>query len=364
MQLYSPWALLLLLLLPVLWYLTARKKRTAPLKFPTLGDVRNCPVSWRLRFRPLLKVARLVCLVLLIVALARPRKGTVLSEISTEGVAIEAVVDHSGSMSTEMDYYGQKLNRLEAVKKVLSDFIAGDKKNLTGRSSDLIGLITFARYADTACPLVLSHNVLLEFLKQTDIVRLRSEDGTAIGDALALAAARLKKAEEEIERRRVQLGLNNEQDRGEEAEAGFKIKSKAIILLTDGRHNAGQYDPLEAAELASKWGIKIYTIGIGSAQSYTTIQTMMGSFKVPSRQDLDEGLLKAIAEKTGGFYSRADDAKALHKVVEKIDSLEKTEVKSIQYTQYAERFGPWTAGALLVLALEMLAGTTIFRKIP
>ncbi|HUW18198.1 MAG TPA: VWA domain-containing protein [Sedimentisphaerales bacterium] len=364
MQLYSPWALLLFLSLPLLWFLTASRKRTAAVKFSSLRDIKACPVSWRLRSRPLLTAARLVCLGLLIVALARPRKGTVLSEIATEGVAIEALVDHSGSMGTEMDYYGEKLNRLEVVKRVFADFISGDEKGLGGRSGDLIGLVTFARYADTTCPLVLGHNVLLEFLKQTEIVRLRSEDGTAIGDALALAAARLKKAEEEIEQRRVQLGMTLGESSEAKEESGFKIKSKAIILLTDGRNNTGQYDPLEAAELAKKWGIKIYTIGIGSAEAYTTIQTMMGSFKIPSQQDLDEGLLKMIAEKTGGFYGRAGDAKALREIVERIDSLEKSKVKSIQYTQFAERFGPWTAGALLVLALEMLAGCTVFRKVP
>jgi Ca-activated chloride channel family protein len=364
MQLYSPWALLLLPVLPILGYLMVRRKRTAAVKFPSLGEMRSCPLSWRLRCRPLLTVARLLCLGLLIVAFARPREATVLSEISTEGVAIEAVVDHSGSMQTEMDYYGRKLNRLEVVKKVLADFITGDRKGLSGRSSDLVGLITFAGYADTICPLVLSHNVLLEFLKRTELVRLRSEDGTAIGDAIALAAARLKKAEEEIERRRAQLGLTGENNPHRQEESGFKIKSKAIVLLTDGRHNAGRYAPLEAAELARKWGIKIYTIGIGSAQAYTTIQTMMGSFKLPSRQDLDEGLLKTIAERTGGFYSRADDAEALHEIVEKIDSLEKTEVKAVQYARYSEDFGPWAAAALLALALQMLAGCTLFRKIP
>jgi Ca-activated chloride channel family protein len=300
---------------------------------------------------------------LLVVALARPRKGTVLSEISTEGVAIEAVVDRSGSMQTEMDYYGQKLNRLEVVKKVLSDFIEGDKEDLRGRSSDLIGLITFARYADTKCPLVHSHNVLTEFLKKTEIVAIRSEDGTAIGDALALAGARLKKAEEEIQQRKMQLALSGEKISDAEG-SGFKIKSKVIILLTDGINNAGQYNPLEAAELAKKWGIKIYTIGIGSGQAYTTIQTPLGTYKMPTGQNLDEGLLKAIAESTGGFYGRADDAKKLSKIVEKIDELEKTEVKSIQYTQFAERFGPWTLAALLVLGLEMFAGCTVFRKIP
>jgi len=363
MQLYSPWALLLFLLLPGLVLLAFRKKRTAALKFPSLVDVKNCLVSWRIRFRPLLLIARLLCIGLLIIALARPRKGTVLSEISTEGVAIEVVADRSGSMQAEMDYYGQKVTRLEAVKKVLSDFINGDKKGLSGRSNDLLGLVTFARYADTLCPLVLSHNVLLEFLKKTDIVKLRSEDGTAIGDAIALAAARLKKAEKTLQQRRAQLI-----EAGEKAlvkqQGGFKIKCKVIILLTDGINNAGEYGPLQAAELAGKWKIKIYAIGIGSGQSYTTIQTPLGNYKMPTGRNLDEGLLKSIAEKTGGFYSRADDAKSLEKIVRRIDKLEKSEVKSIQYTQYAELFGPWTLAALSILVLEILASCTVFRKIP
>jgi len=363
MQLYSPWALILLLVLPVMAYLMLRRKGTAAVRFPSLVDMKNCLISWRIRFRPLLTIARLLCVALLIVALARPRKGTVLSEISTEGVAIEAVVDHSGSMQTEMDYYGDNLNRLEVVKKVLSDFIEGDKKDLKGRSSDLIGLITFARYADTICPLVHSHNVLTEFLKKTEIVKIRSEDGTAIGDAIALGAARLQKAEEEIKLRRQQL-ISSGENISDSDEGGFKIKSKVMILLTDGINNAGQYDPLEAAELAKKWGIKIYTIGIGSGQAYTTIQTPLGNYKMPTGQQLDERLLEAIAEKTGGFYGRADDAQTLRSIVEKIDELEKTEVKSVQYTQFAEHFGPWTLAALLLLAVEMLASCTIFRKIP
>jgi len=363
MQLYSPWALVLLLALPVMAYLMLRRKGTAAVRFPSLIDINSCTVSWRIKLRPMLTVARLVCIALLIVALARPRKGTVLSEISTEGVAIEAVVDHSGSMETEMDYYGDKLNRLEVVKKVLSDFIKGNEKDLKGRSSDLIGLITFARYADTICPLVHSHNVLIEFLKKTEIVKIRSEDGTAIGDAIALAAARLRKAEEEIQLRKQQL-ISSGVKISDTDEGSFKIKSKVIILLTDGINNAGQYDPLEAAELAKKWGIKIYTIGIGSGQAYTTIQTPLGTYKMPTSQQLDENLLRAIAQKTGGFYSRADDAKSLLSIVEKIDELEKTEVKSVQYMQYAERFGPWTLMALLVLVAEILARCTIFRKIP
>jgi Ca-activated chloride channel family protein len=363
MQLYSPWALIFLLILPAMAYLMLRRKGTAAVRFPSLVDMKNCLFSWRIRFRPVLTIARLLCVALLIVALARPRKGTVLSEISTEGVAIEAVVDHSGSMQTEMDYYGDKLNRLEVVKKVLSDFIEGNKKDLKGRPSDLIGLITFARYADTLCPLVHSHNVLTEFLKKTEIVKIRSEDGTAIGDAIALGAARLKKAEEEIRQRKQQL-ISSGEKISDDKESGFKIKSKVMILLTDGINNAGQYDPLEAAELAKKWGIKIYTIGIGSGHAYTTIQTPLGTYKMPTSQQLDEGLLKSIAEKTGGFYGKADDAKTLLNIVKKIDKLEKSKVTSVQYTQFAEHFGPWTLAALLVLVTEMLASCTIFRKIP
>ena len=232
MKLYSPLALLLLLLLPVLAYLMVRKKGTAAVRFPSLGELRNCPASWRLRFRPVLVAARLVCLGLLIVARARPREETVLSEVSTEGVAIEAVVDHSGSMQTEMDYYGDKQNRLDVVKKVLAAFISGDNKAFAGRASDLIGLVTFARYADTTCPLVLGHDVLLEFLDETEIVRLRSEDGTAIGDAIALAAARLRKAEEEMSR-----VLSDAKRKSEWEAAGIiaEAKQRAEQIINEAR---------------------------------------------------------------------------------------------------------------------------------
>jgi Ca-activated chloride channel family protein len=137
-----------------------------------------------------------------------------------------------------------------------------------------------------------------------------------------------------------------------------------MIRLTDGRNTTGRYSPLDAADLAKKWGVKIYTIGIGSAQAYRTVQTLLGTYRMPAQQELDEELLKAIADRTGGFYSRADDAQALRDVVKRIDELEKTEVKSVQYTQYAERFGGWTLPALVLLGLEILAGCTVLRKIP
>ena len=137
-----------------------------------------------------------------------------------------------------------------------------------------------------------------------------------------------------------------------------------MILLTDGRNNMGEYNPLEAAELAKEWGIKIYTIGISSAQTFRTVEIMGRTYQMPIPQDLDERLLKTIADQTGGFYSRADDVEALREIVKKIDQMEKTNVKSIQYTQYAERYGFLTLSALVLLGLEILTGCTVFRKIP
>jgi Ca-activated chloride channel family protein len=343
MNFHSPWSLLLLLLLPVLAFVVKRKDIDARIKFSSVDKFASCPVSWRIRLRPMLLIIRFVCLALLIFALARPRRGTTISQKSTEGVAIQVVLDRSGSMAEQMG----SLNRLEVAKRVLTDFVRGDDKNLKGRPQDLIGLITFARYADTKCPLVHAHDAMLEFMNKTQLVQIRSEDGTAIGDALSLGAARLRKAEEELVNRRIRLGIEEDDD--------FKIKSKVIILLTDGNNNAGQYQPLEAAKLAKEWGIKIYTIGIGSEKKF---------FGMPMGSALDERLLKAIAEGTGGFYGRADDAKALESIIEKIDELEKTKVKSIQYTHYAERFGRLAFWALMLLMIEIILTSTVFRKIP
>jgi Ca-activated chloride channel family protein len=359
-DLYSPWVLLLLLTLPVLVWLMVRRKRQPAVKFSNLAAVKGYSPSWRQRFRPLLIVLRVVCIACLIFALARPRKGTMISQISTEGVAIEMVVDRSGSMGTEMPYGGQTLSRLDVVKRVFTDFVKGDKKDFKGRGSDMVGLVTFARYPDTVCPLVQNHEVLTQFLKRASVARLQSEDGTAIGDAVALAAARLYKAEDELKRRTAALA-------GDAAKSGeeFTIKSKIMVLLTDGNNNYGKYDPLEAAALAKKWGIKIYAIGVGGGQSFVTMQTPMGTYKMPTGgQELDEQLLKAMAEQTGGFYARAEDADALKGICKKIDDLEKTKVTSVQYTQYAERFSIWAWVALGALIAEILASCTIFRKIP
>jgi len=364
LQLHSPWILLLLLLGPLTAYLMLRRRSRARLRFSSLRDARAVPKSWRIRLRPMLMLARMACIVLLVVALARPRQGSKYHKISTKGVALELVVDRSGSMETQMAYEGRQLNRLEVVKGVLADFISG-KGPLEGRPNDLMGLITFARYADTVCPLVHAHDALLGFLQQTKVVGQRSpENATAIGDALALAAARLKKSEEEIAQRNAKLKARAAGTDGEQAKPEFEINSKAIILLTDGQNNAGQYRPLEAVELAKNWGIKIYTIGIGGGEAFTKVKGIFGDFLMPTGQELDERLLRAVAQRTGGFYGRAGDGEALRTICEKIDQQEKSEIESVQYSRFEEKFSPLALAALLMLAAEIMLSCTVFRKIP
>lgn len=364
MELYSPWVLILLVLAPLTVYLMIRRGGRARLRFSSLRDARRVGTSLRIKLRPLLVVARMLCIALLVVALARPRQGSKFHEISTKGVALELVVDRSGSMKAQMGFEGRQLTRLEVVKKVLNDFVKGGN-GLDGRPNDLTGLVTFARYADTICPPVQgqTHDALLELLKQTQIVTTQNEDGTSIGDAIALGAARLKTIEQEITQRNNRLKASMELEEGQEAKSEYEIQSKAMVLLTDGRNNAGDYDPMEAAELAKKWGIKIYTIGIGGGEALMRRQDMFG-FLMSSGSDLDEGLLKAVAETTGGFYSRADDGEALREICDRIDQEEKTEIESVEYSRYEEKFSPLALAALVVLALEIVLSCTIFRKIP
>ena len=364
MELYSYWVLILLILAPLVWYLQRRRSSRAQLRFSTLREAGGLGKSWRIRLRWLPVAARMACILLLVVALARPRQGSKHHKVSTKGVILELVVDRSGSMEAQMNYKNRQMTRLDVVKEVLKDFIKGDEE-LEGRSNDMLALVTFARYADTVCPLVHAHDALLGFLEQTEFVPQRSEENaTAIGDAIALAAARLKKAEEEITRRNAKLMASANLEQDQQIKPEFEIQSKAIILLTDGQQNTGKYKPMEAAQLAKEWGITIYTIGIGGGEAFMTMQTPFGDYKIPARQEFDERPLKAVAELTGGFYGRASDGETLREICKRIDEQEKSEIESIEYSRYEERFGPWALAALLALMAEMVMGCTVFRKIP
>ena len=352
MRFAAPQAFLLLpLLLLVAWFYL-RRGRTATVRFSSLRHVGTLGRSVRLWARPLLPVLRLAALALLIVAIARPQTSRSETRMSTEGIALEMVVDRSGSMRAEMDFEGERLNRLEVVKRVFTEFVVGNGDDLPGRPHDLIGMIAFARFADTAAPLVRAHDALVQFVQGTKIVQFRAEDGTAIGDALALAAARLKRAEEDIAR----WTENGAAD-------SFKIKSKAIILLTDGRNNAGDMTPGQAAALARDWGIKIYAIGIGGGEEFITVRTPLGTVRVPTG-GMDEATLRTVAEVSGGRYFVAADGDALRNVYREIDRLEKTEIETLEFAQHDEAFLPYALAAGLLLLSEIILSNTWLRRAP
>ena len=249
-------------------------------------------------------------------------------------------------MDAEVENNGHLARRIDIVKKNLSDFINGNGRELSGRPDDLIGLIAFARYADTLAPLSLSHTVISNFTDNLDVVKIKDEDGTSIGDAVALAAARLKSVEN-----------NND------PEGGYQITSRIIILLTDGENNSGKYSPREAAELAAGWGIKIYSIGFGGT-AYYTMNSLFGNRRVPVGAAVDEATLKAIAEITGGAYFQADSAADLGGIYKTIDDMEKTEI--VSYTRYKcrELFVAFALTGLLLTAAGLALDATVLRRLP
>jgi Ca-activated chloride channel family protein len=359
----NPGAFWLALLLPVLAMPLLRRVRArtrrdaAALGLPTATFAAGAGIGWRLRLRWLPAALRLACLALAVLALARPQKLIGQTHNSTKGIAIQVVLDRSGSMGEPMVFDGREMSRLEAVKRVLAQFVNGDGQELKGRAGDLIGLIAFSRFADTVCPLVQAHDALLDLASQTRVVTNRAEDGTAIGDALALGAARLKQAEDDINRRGAASGSKARPD--------FTIKSKIIILLTDGASNAGEVAPEEAAQLAARWGIKIYAIGIGAGESYQVIDMgPFGSQRIPIGGAVDEDVLRGVASATGGRYWEASDAGSLRQIYAEIDRLEKTEVESLETTNADELYALPASGAAVLLAAEVLLVTLVLRRFP
>jgi len=352
MHFESPWAFLLLILIPALPFIRRFTIKQSAIRFSSTGNASRAGRSLRRRLYQLPTVIRMIALVCLVIALARPQTGREQIVETSKGIAIEMVIDRSSSMGAEMEFDGRQMTRLDAVKEVFKNFALGDGKDLPGRPNDLIGMIDFARYPDTICPLTLAHGALPPFLDTIKLVKTRSEDGTAIGDALALAAAHLEKADEALARQR------------SENKKSYKIKSKIIILLSDGENNAGKRDPLQAAELAARWGIKVYAIAVGGGESVQSIRTPFGVFKVPANQRVDTTALKQIAQETGGFFREATDAQSLSAIYQEIDQMEKSEIESIKFVDYKESFIPFAMLGLLFIGLEIILSNTIFRKIP
>lgn len=361
-----PWAFLLLLAIPVVVWASRRGKRQGTIRFSSVANASNSGVSWRMRLRWLLPALRVLVLMLLTIGLARPQQGRDAVREVSQGVAMEMLVDRSGSMGQELIDDGRRVSRLDVVKQVFKEFVQGNQKDLKGRPNDLIGMVAFARYADTVCPLTLSHEALDYFLDSISVVTRRSEDGTAIGDALALGAARLKTAEDQLKQanRSLQLKGGGVDPASGAPASGYTIKSKVIILLTDGQNNAGKRSPLEAARMAREWGIKVYAIGVGGREATMALQTPFGEYKVPAGPGVDEATLKAIAEETGGACWLAESTDKLEAVYREIDRMEKTEIEAIRYLDYLERFPVFVLAALVLLCFEQVLASTVFRRIP
>jgi Ca-activated chloride channel homolog len=324
MSLARPWLLLLLLALPIWWWL--RKRGRAPAA--RYSDVTLAAEAGRRRWWVALPpVLRILSLASLCLAATGPRIGGDKVEIKQEGIAIVITIDISSSMLAE-DFAPS--NRLEVAKQQAVGFIRG-------RAADRIGLVAFAGEALTQVPVTLDYPVIEQAVMDLKIGSL--EDGTAIGSGLATAVNRLRRAPD---------------------------KSKVILLLTDGENNKGLIDPRTAAATAAAFGIKVYTIGVGTiGEAPIPTGRGLGGFRyelLPVR--IDEPLLQEIAQKTGGRYFRAKDSEALSRIFRQIDALEKTPIHVTRYTRYDETTRPLILFGLGALALELLIATTLVVRVP
>jgi Ca-activated chloride channel family protein len=336
-----PW---LLVLVPVVGFLALRKGGSGSALSVASLQLWDHVGPGRARFLWVLRVLRFLGLALLVVALARPQAGTNRSMEVSEGIAIQLLVDVSSSMDMGMDLPGgERQTRMEVAKELVEDFIAGDDGKLGGRDGDLIGLITFARYPDTRSPLTFGHPALLQLVRGLEVQDRPNEDGTAYGDALALAAARLEHLDE----------MN---ESGQWSVAG-EIASRVIVLLTDGENNSGNHLPLEAAGLAKKWGCRVYCISLGDQQP--------ANGGVPSTQlSSAEQVMDHISDETGGVFRKAFDYESLKAVYEEIDQLEQSEISTRNFTETYEWFWLPLAMAIGALALATALEATWLRTAP
>ncbi|MDR4507555.1 MAG: VWA domain-containing protein [Candidatus Brocadiaceae bacterium] len=327
----DPFILLFLLVVPLLIFFSFRRGGSTQVVFSSVKTLKKLkPTFWQ-RYRFVLIVLRSMVVVLLVIALARPQLGNKKTKVKTEGIDIVLAVDISGSMLAEdFSLDDKRYNRLYVIKQVVKDFI-------NKRISDPMGLVAFAGQAYTQCPMTLDYGMVLQLLEEVEIGMV--EDGTAIGSAIASSVARLKDT---------------------------KSKSKIIILLTDGRNNAGEIDPFTAAEIAKTFGIKIYTIGAGTKGLAPFPATDLFGNKIMRQVkiDIDDDSLKEIAKITGGKYYRATDTKSLQKIYQQIDRLEKTESEITQYTEYKDLFHWFLLPGFGLLLFELGLAKTRFRKIP
>ena len=324
---------LALVLLPVagvvIWLLTRRLRSGGPrIAFPDAVGLAGLPASPWVRLERTLPWIRGGAVVLAVIALARPQAGSALTSVSSNGVDIVVAIDISGSMRCEDT---RPRNRLAVAKECIARFVAG-------RPDDRVGVVAFGSVATTRCPLTLDHDMLMRFVEELDFAP-PGEDRTALGMGLATAVNRMRAS---------------------------KAKSKVVVLVTDGRNNAGQLGPDSAAEAARALGFKVYTIGVGSEGEVPCLvdDPQVGRRYVQVQADFDEAGLRKIAETTGARYFRAADAAGFAKAFTEIDALEKTELESRVRILYTEKFRQALLPAGLLLGFELLLAGTRLRRIP
>jgi Ca-activated chloride channel family protein len=314
-----------LLFIPVLvvWYIITNNQRSASVRVSSTAAMGLG--SWKSALRHLPFICRMLCLGFIIVALAKPQTKNENQRTEGEGVDIILCIDVSGSM-TAQDF---QPNRLEAAKAVAIDFV-------NRRITDRIGVVIFSGESFTQCPLTTDHAVLVSAIK--NIRNGLLEDGTAIGSGLSTSVDRIRTS---------------------------TSKSKIVVLLTDGENNGGLIDPKTAKEIAKAFGIRVYTIGVGS-EGYATQpeNTPMGVVTQQVKVSIDEKLLTEIANETGGKYFRAKDNETLAGIYSEIDGLEKTKMEVINTIRYNDKFFPFIAAAIFFLLLELILRYLILRKFP
>ena len=322
---YPAFFLLLFLLPPI--FLWAKRREKLEFAFSSFELLKDRPTTTRMFLYKILPFLRALMFLLLIAALARPSSISSDKEYQTNGVDIIIALDLSGSMLAE-DF--QPENRVSVAKEEAIKFI-------NGRENDRIGLVVFAKKAFTQCPLTLDYRILTQLISEIHIGMIA--DGTAIGMGIATAVNRLRDS---------------------------NAKSKVIILLTDGENNAGNIDPITAAELAKSFGIKVYTIGIGRGGMvpFPVDDPLFGKRYVQANVEIDETTLKRIADITGGLFFRARDTAGLSEIYERINNLEKSEVKVKEYRSYNEMFPLFLIPAFILLLFEIFLRQTIFLKVP
>lgn len=307
----------------IVWYIYKLRKMKASLNISSTGAFQFMPATWRVRLRHVNFILRCLALAALIIVLTRPQIVNSFEKANTEGIDIVMAIDVSSSMLAE----DLKPTRLAASKQVASEFV-------NDRPNDRIGLVIFAGEAFTQCPLTTDHKVLLNLINDVNIGFI--EDGTAIGLGLATAVNRLKDSDS---------------------------KSRVVILLTDGSNNAGNITPVDAAHFAQEFGIRVYTIGVGSKGPATLTDPYTG-VKMKIDADIDEAVLKEIATLTDGEYFRATDNTSLKEIYKSIDQLEKRHISVNKVTRRRELYFPFALAALCLVGAELILRRTVFRTIP